>query len=65
MEVSDQLYTQAVLSPGRHYCTHIIGGWVDSRGTLDISEIRKSPASTGIRTPDLADRSLVTIQSTL
>ena len=36
-----------------------------SRDALDISGIRKSPVSTGIRTPDLADRSLVTIQSML
>jgi len=59
------LNTQTVFPPGKSFGTRSIRGWVGLRDSLDVSEMRKSPASAGIRTPDLAVRSLVAIQSTL
>ena len=41
MQVSGQLYTQAVLPPRKDSGTHIIGGWMGPIEPIDISEMKK------------------------
>jgi hypothetical protein len=46
-------------TPRENPGTNLIGGWVGPRAGLDVGRRGKSLASTGIRTPDCPDRTLI------
>jgi hypothetical protein len=54
-----QLQAPAAVSPGKNTLTHLTGGWVGPRGSLDVLKKKESLAPTGIQTPDRPVRSLI------
>jgi hypothetical protein len=59
--VGGQLYIPAALPPGKQPVTHLIGGWVGPRASLDTAVRRKFPAPAGTRTPQSSSPQLSTI----
>jgi hypothetical protein len=66
VEVTGQLHTLAILPPGKNFLTHLIGGWVGPRTSLDtFGKERKSHGSAGIQTPAVPVHSLVAVVTML
>jgi len=58
--MSGQHHTSAALPQGNKPTTNRIEGWVGPRAGLDDLEERNICVGTGILTPDLPDRSILT-----